>query len=57
MPERKPAGDGSDENVVAIAAGIFRASESSRLASSNGADHVQDQESSWKKIGRSEALR
>jgi acetyl-CoA carboxylase biotin carboxylase subunit len=56
MPERAtPAGNCCEEDVAAIAAGIFRASESRQ--SSGGAQWPQtDADSAWKKIGRSEAL-
>jgi acetyl-CoA carboxylase biotin carboxylase subunit len=58
IPERKPAGDPYNENVVAIAAAIFRATDSPQSASNNGTQPPQsDTDSAWKKTGRSEALK
>ena len=59
MPDRIASSDTRcNENVVAIAAGLFRTAEAQQQSSSNGIQPAPiDAESAWKKIGRSEALK
>lgn len=59
MPDRTSASETHcGENVVAIAAGLFRTAEPPQPSPSNGIQPSKtDAESAWKRIGRSEALK